>query len=158
MSRQTSQFSDISNMQRQFPLRTFPEHHHRPQGRRNDPMGLTVLHAPESKCWTVDILFIHGLGGSSLRTWCKNRDLEFLWPKRWLPEEPDLSTARILTFGYNANYASKKGRASLTIADFANDLLFRMKYNHDSNGKMGQVPIIIVAHSMGGLVFKKACM
>lgn len=120
-------------------------------------MGLTVLYAPESKCRTVDILFIHGLGGSSLRTWCKNRDLEFLWPKKWLSEEPDLSTARILTFGYNANFAAKKEQASLSISDFANDLLFHMKYDDDGDAKMGEVPIIIVAHSMGGLVFKKAC-
>ncbi|RJE19393.1 hypothetical protein PHISCL_08270 [Aspergillus sclerotialis] len=119
-------------------------------------MGLTVLHAPESKRRTVDILFIHGLGGSSLRTWYMNGDFDFLWPKKWLPEEPDLSTARILTFGYNANFAARKGRASLTIGDFANDLLFHMKYNYDNDGKMGPVPIIIVAHSMGGLVFKKA--
>ena len=121
-------------------------------------MGLTVLHAPESKYRTVNILFIHGLGGTSLRPWCKNRDLEYLWPMKWLPEEPDLSTARILTFGYNANFAAKKEQASLTIGDFANDLLFHMKYDEDGNDKMGQVPIVIVAHSMGGLVFKKACM
>ena len=121
-------------------------------------MGLTVLHAPESKYRTVNILFIHGLGGTSLRPWCKNRDLEYLWPMKWLPEEPDLSTARILTFGYNANFAAKKEQASLTIGDFANDLLFHMKYDEDGNDKMGQVPLIIVAHSMKGLVYRKACM
>jgi hypothetical protein len=83
--------------------------------------------------------------------------LGLLWPKKWLSEEPDLSTARILTFGYNANFAAKKEQASLTIGDFASDLLYHMKYNDEGNDKMGEVPIIIVAHSMGGLVFKKAC-
>ncbi|OQE46165.1 hypothetical protein PENCOP_c001G08664 [Penicillium coprophilum] len=68
----------------------------------------------------------------------------------WLPEEPDLSTARILTFGYNANFAAKKEQVSLSIGDFANDLLFHMKYDNDGDDKMGEVPIIIVAHSMGG--------
>ncbi|KAI1208242.1 uncharacterized protein F4807DRAFT_432137 [Annulohypoxylon truncatum] len=124
------------------------------QDRRNDPFGLLVLHAPAQR--SVDILFIHGLGGTSLRTWCYNRELEYLWPKLWLPEEPDLSAARILTFGYNAHFSSKKEKVSLTIGDFANDLLFRMKYGERGPERLGQVPIIVVAHSMGGLVFKKA--
>ncbi|KAI0602218.1 WD40-repeat-containing domain protein [Biscogniauxia sp. FL1348] len=126
----------------------------RSQDRRDDPLGLHVLHTPEER--SVDIIFIHGLGGTSLRTWCLNRDLANLWPQLWLPEETDLSTARILTFGYNAHFSSKKEQAALTIGDFANDLLFRMKYGEKGTDRLGQVPIIVVAHSMGGLVFKKA--
>lgn len=45
----------------------------------------------------------------------------------------------------------------MTINDFATDLLFRMKYDEESEERLGQVPIVFVAHSMGGLVFKKAC-
>ncbi|KAK7739100.1 hypothetical protein SLS62_011300 [Diatrype stigma] len=86
----------------------------------------------------------------------RNRDLENLWPQLWLPDEPELSTARILTFGYNAHFSSKKEQASLTIGDFANDLLFRMKYGENGPERLGQVPLVVVAHSMGGLVFKKA--
>ncbi|KAI0444621.1 hypothetical protein F4803DRAFT_511376 [Xylaria telfairii] len=105
----------------------------------------------------VDIVFIHGLGGTSLRTWCKDRELEFLWPKLWLPKEGDLSVARVLTFGYNAHFSNRRQQAALNINDFAADLLYSMKYGSDEGGeKLGQVPIIIVAHSMGGLVFKKA--
>jgi hypothetical protein len=81
-----------------------------------------------------------------------------LWPKRWLPEEADLSTTRILTFGYNAHFSARRQHAALTINDFAADLLYSMKYSSvERDQKMGQVPIIVVAHSMGGLVFKKAC-
>ncbi|KAI1777247.1 hypothetical protein F4818DRAFT_457157 [Hypoxylon cercidicola] len=138
-----------------FSSRDSPEHRtQRSQGRRDDPLGLLVLHTPVKR--SVDILFIHGLGGTSLRTWCHNRELENLWPQLWLPKEPDLSTARILTFGYNAHFSSKKEQASLTIGDFANDLLFRMKYGERGPERLGQVPLIVVAHSMGGLVFKKA--
>lgn len=32
-----------------------------------------------------------------------------------------------------------------------------MKYGEDTNERLGQVPIVIVAHSLGGLVFKRAC-
>lgn len=147
-----------------FRRRLFPSSsrsHQQQQGsqdRRDDPLGLTVLHAPDPQRRTVDILFIHGLGGSSLRTWCSKRDLDLLWPEKWLPEDTDLATARILTFGYNAQFSARGERTSLSIGDFANDLLFSMKYGGDGIVKMGQVPIIVVAHSMGGLVFKKACM
>jgi len=117
----------------------------------SDPLGITVLHTPPSR--TVDILFIHGLGGSSVRTWCWERKVAYFWPKLWLPNE--IPTARILTFGYDANF-SKRKQVSFTLDDFANDLLFRMKYSETTPERLGQVPIIIVAHSMGGLVFKKA--
>ncbi|KAK0716184.1 hypothetical protein B0H67DRAFT_666819 [Lasiosphaeris hirsuta] len=122
------------------------------QDRRDDPLGLLVLHAPPER--TIDILFIHGLGGTSLRSWCYERHLDNLWPKLWLPN--DLPTARILTFGYNAHFSSRKAQASYTIGDFASDLLFRMRYGEKTPERLGQVPIVIVAHSMGGLVFKKA--
>lgn len=113
-----------------------------------------MLHTPLRR--SVDIIFIHGLGGTSLRTWCWNRDLQNLWPSQWLPDESGLDTARILTFGYNAHFAAKKEQATLSIGDFASDLLFRMKYGESSTERLGEVPIVIVAHSMGGLVFKKA--
>ena len=79
-----------------------------------------------------------------------------LWPKHLLPTASGLSTARILTFGYNAHFMSRKEQASLNIGDFAKDLLFQMKYCESGPERIGQVPIIIVAHSMGGLVIKKA--
>ncbi len=113
-----------------------------------------MLHNPPER--TLDILFVHGLGGSSLRTWCHGRDLDNLWPKLWLTEE--LPTARILTFGYNAAFSSREEKTTCTIGDFATDLLFRMKHGESSQApeRLGQVPIVVVAHSMGGLVFKKA--
>ncbi|KAH8167533.1 hypothetical protein CIB48_g731 [Xylaria polymorpha] len=157
-TREHSTRSAVSDEQRPVLLTPSPgRESSSSQDRRNDPLGLTVLYAPETGQRVVDILFIHGLGGTSLRTWCRDRELEFLWPKRWLPQEADLSTARILTFGYNANFSDRKQQAVLSINDFAADLLYSMKYSSGEGGdKMGQVPIIIVAHSMGGLVTKKA--
>ncbi|KAJ1323890.1 protein SERAC1 [Microdochium nivale] len=130
----------------------------RSEDRRDDPLGLTVLYEPEgpSPSRSVDILFIHGLGGTSLRTWCHNRDLQFLWPQLWLCEESELASARVLTYGYNAHFAKTGENASLSIGDFASDMLFRMRYAESGPHRLGQVPIIVVAHSMGGLVFKKA--
>ncbi|TPX14827.1 uncharacterized protein E0L32_004936 [Thyridium curvatum] len=47
-------------------------------------------------------------------------------------------------------------QASFSIGDFITDLLFRMEYEDNGPESFGQVPIIVVADSMGGLVFKTA--
>ncbi|KAH0538685.1 hypothetical protein FGG08_004760 [Glutinoglossum americanum] len=98
--------------------------------RRTDPLGLTVLYAPEESP-SVDIIFVHGLGGTSQQTWSKNRDPELFWPKNWLPLEPDICTARVLSFGYNAHYFSSGPNNILSISDFAKSLLFDMKLGKD---------------------------
>ena len=69
-----------------------------------------------------------------------------------------LSSCRIFTFGYNSNF--KGAATNLTILDFAKELLFEMlTFTEDHVGghlSVAQTPIIFVAHSMGGLVVKKA--
>lgn len=122
-----------------------------------DPLGLNVIHVPDSP-HTVDIIFVHGLGGTSRQTWSKNKDPNLFWPKEWLPLEPEMSTARVLSFGYNAHFAVP-GKNILNISDFARELLFAMKFGTDEQTgdlDIGHVPIIFVVHSMGGLVVKKA--
>jgi WD40 repeat protein/pimeloyl-ACP methyl ester carboxylesterase len=128
------------------------------QDRRSDPLGLTILYEPESSP-TIDIIFVHGLGGTSRLSWSKNRDLDLFWPQRWLPLEPNIRSARILTFGYNAHFMFPARENILNISDFATKLLFGMKFGEDGKKEklsLGHVPIIFVAHSMGGLVVKKA--
>lgn len=128
--------------------------------RRDDPLGLTILHEPESSP-SADIVFVHGLGGTSRHTWSRNRDLQLFWPLEWLPYEPELATARIMTFGYNSHFSSvsQKQENILNISDFAKDLLFSMKFATRKGERrldIGSAPIIFVAHSMGGLIVKKA--
>ncbi|KAI1394272.1 uncharacterized protein F4822DRAFT_435924 [Hypoxylon trugodes] len=119
-------------------------------------LGLHVVHQPEFA--SLDIIFVHGLGGHSQRTWSKNHDPSLYWPKLWLPSEPGIDKARILTFGYNAAWhGATKSIANIT--DFAKELLFEMRFSRDDSGadlKIGTNPIIFIVHSMGGLVVKKA--
>ncbi|KAB5580982.1 NACHT and WD domain-containing protein, variant [Coniochaeta sp. 2T2.1] len=80
-------------------------------------------------------------------------DINF-WPQ-WLVEDEPFSTYRISTFGYNARF---KGQATnLDIIDFAKDLLLQLYTTLCENGA-STGPIIFIAHSMGGLVVKKAYM
>ncbi|KAH8891099.1 hypothetical protein GQ53DRAFT_823737 [Thozetella sp. PMI_491] len=129
----------------------------RSQDRRNEPLGLHVVYEPPQPR-TVDIIFVHGLGGTSRLSWSWNRDLAFFWPQEWLPLEPGFEDARIMTFGYNAHFMSQT-KDTFNISDFAKDLLLQLKFGNDSSVNslnLGQVPIIFVVHSMGGLVVKKA--
>ena len=85
-----------------------------------------MVYQPSSPA-PLDIIFVHGLGGGSHRTWSKHQDPNLFWPQQWLPLESDLCSARILTFGYNARFRSG-GPQNMNIADFAKDLLFEMKF------------------------------
>ena len=97
------------------------------------PLGLTVVFTPEN-VRKVDLVFVHGLGGYSRKTWSKYEDPELFWPSKFLPLEPDVCRAKILTFGYNANFRGA-GNIGTSVLDFAKDLLFDLKYAKDEQSK-----------------------
>ena len=99
-----------------------------------DPLGLKVIHRPLGER-RVDIVFIHGLGGSSRMTWSKDHNLDFFWPLKFLPHETDINEARILTFGYNANFRPGSGKNKMSVLDFAKDLLYDLKYGQDESAE-----------------------
>lgn len=88
----------------------------------SDPIGLHLLHEPETVA-PLDIVFIHGIGGTSKATWSQDGDPEKFWPQTWLPKEAGIKSARILSFGYNATWATTGPTPITSIADFASDLL-----------------------------------
>ncbi|RDW56906.1 hypothetical protein BP5796_12973 [Coleophoma crateriformis] len=88
------------------------------------PLGLTTLHNPCISNIVADLVFIHGLGGGSKKTWAKDDDPSLFWPQEWLPHDDDFQDVRIHSFGYDANYDKK---SILNIHDFAKDLLGWLK-------------------------------
>ncbi|KAI1329481.1 hypothetical protein F5Y16DRAFT_99678 [Xylariaceae sp. FL0255] len=120
------------------------------EGDAKGPVGLRLLrNSPEP---LIDLIFVHGLRGGSIKTWRKGDDPRYFWPQFWLPLEPKLRNVNIHTFGYDSNWASTQP-SILNVHDFGTSLLEEMRnspYLRDDG------PIILIGHSMGGLVIKKA--
>ncbi|KAM0802252.1 WD40 repeat-containing protein [Usnea florida] len=127
---------------------------------RQTSLGLHVEYQPSATS-CLDIVFIHGLGGDSRKTWSRDHKPELFWPGLWLPLETELERARIFTFGYNATFGPGKAKNVASVTDFAKELLFELRFGKTHKGEnfgIGETPLIFVTHSMGGLVAKKACL
>ena len=86
---------------------------------RIGPTGLTTIYRPLTDA-VADIIFVHGLGGGSRKTWTKNENPALFWPKEWLPQDPDFRNVRIHTFGYDSNWDKS---SVLGMREFATNLL-----------------------------------
>ena len=99
-------------------------------------LGLKTLHeskaaSPNSK--VIDIIFIHGLGGSAEETWSHPSSKVF-WPDL-LHEDEKFANGRISTFGYDANFENIFAANSvLDISDFARQLLDWLNLHYDQYG------------------------
>ena len=69
--------------------------------------GVRVLYDPQNP--VVDIVFVHGLNGNPYKTWLEP-DKGVYWPVHLLPK--DVPNARIMTFGYDADWKNSKGLES----------------------------------------------
>lgn len=116
------------------------------------PGGVEVLHdCPNA---TIDICFVHGLTGDRITTWTAQGQSD-PWPKMFIP--PKLSTARILTYGYDAYVVRSSVAGSNRLIDHATDFLNDLTTDRNSHNAASR-PIVFVAHSLGGLVCKQAIL
>lgn len=90
----------------------------------------------------ANVVFVHGLSGDQSDTWrCGTTDE--LWPS-WLNEEfPRLA---VYSFGYAASVFAKNEQDLFERANSALDLF--------ASKGLGQRPLILVGHSLGGLLIK----
>ena len=144
---------------------------------RVEDRGFTTLHQPRDEQSVIaDLVFVHGLQGHPRRTWqslvtpqehisssnpFKRRRVQpkdhdkagVFWPADLIPQ--DYPNLRVLTYGYDSRvtgyYASSTSKNG--IFEHGNSLL-----NALSRERTDQLtrPIILVAHSLGGLVVKQA--
>lgn len=117
------------------------------------PLGLHCVWSPPEPL--VDIIFVHGMGGGSYKTWRKDpsRQNQF-WPGEWLPKDDNFSNARIHTFGYDADW-SEGHDSALDMEMVGNNLHAEMiASEHLCRGP--KTPIMLVGHDMGGIAIKQA--
>ncbi|KAL8940002.1 MAG: hypothetical protein Q9211_002481 [Gyalolechia sp. 1 TL-2023] len=115
------------------------------------PWGLNTLYVPEDVT-VADLIFVHGLGGGSRSTWTKHGEPSLYWPEKWLPNDIGFRDVRIHSFGYNSNWEKE---SSLNIHDFSKSLLGSIQ-DCPTIPRASQTPLVLVGHSMGGLVIKRA--
>lgn len=114
--------------------------------------GIKALYdsGPEA---SVDIVFVHGLTGNAYNTWL-HADTKVHWPSQLLKQ--DISDARILSYGYDADIVkfwspASNSRLSNHAENLVGDLVRRRERTNTESRK-----IIFVAHSLGGLVIEHA--
>ena len=116
--------------------------------------GLTQLYAPTGG-GKVDVVFVHGLNGNPKETWSAEKSRVF-WPAELLPPILEEEKARILVYGYDADVSSfTDGVSKDKIHNHAEHLIAELAANRRIR-KATERPIIFVAHSLGGLVVKRA--
>ncbi|CZR60693.1 uncharacterized protein PAC_10589 [Phialocephala subalpina] len=111
--------------------------------------GIRVIADPTDA--TLDIVFVHGLTGNRDKTWTHSNGV--FWPQE-IAE--DIPTARIMTFGYDADVVKLWGIAgSNTLRNHGKNLAFDIS---DQRRGHRERPIIFIAHSLGGLVCEQALL
>ncbi|KFA81126.1 hypothetical protein S40288_00983 [Stachybotrys chartarum IBT 40288] len=115
------------------------------------PLGLSLLYSPTAP--EIDFIFVHGLGGNSRKTWSKSSLQSHFWPEEWLSKDPGFKNVRVHSYGYDSYYLKGK-EDCLNVHHIGKSLL----------GSISTSPclvnsgtyIVVIGHSMGGLVLKKA--
>ncbi|KAM0457154.1 hypothetical protein ACHAPV_006793 [Trichoderma viride] len=113
-----------------------------------DFFGLTPLTNPLQDI-TVDIIAVTGLAGHAFGSW-KSKNKPDMWLRDFLPET--VPNARILTYGYDTKLPGSQSEAS--IPDLSRRLLESIKTIR--SGDIKNRPLILIGHSLGGLVVKEA--
>lgn len=107
--------------------------------------------------YDIDIVAVHGLGGHWTETWTDTSDdRKSMWLRDFLPsqlkEEADVR-ARVMSYGYDSTTAFSKSVSD--IEDQTGVLLHALNVERMSPAQRKR-PIIFVAHSLGGIIVKKA--
>lgn len=98
----------------------------------------------------ADILFVHGLNDNALRCWKPDPWNELEWWPHWVARE--FPQTGVWLVDYEAPFSNWQGSA-MTLPDRARNILEGLSSEPKLQG--GTRPLIIIAHSLGGLVVKQ---
>lgn len=102
------------------------------------PFGLHVLYEPTPEANVVNLVLVHGLGGSAIETWNES-DSKTFWPKL-LHEDERFPNLRIATFGYDAEFKNIFApKNALGIQGFAQQLLDSLNIDYQEHGDVSNI-------------------
>lgn len=119
------------------------------------PTGLSLVDtAPTSIPYSMDVVFVHGLGAFPDSTWRKTKNpADIQWVRDLLPK--DVEMARLLFFNYDSTTYNDAPQKQLE--DYASDLLLAFHRSILREHRTEKIrPLLFVCHSYGGLVIKEA--
>ncbi|KAH6889970.1 hypothetical protein B0T10DRAFT_572167 [Thelonectria olida] len=116
--------------------------------------GITTLYSPPSTDYAVDLIALSGLGGHAFGSF-KERGGDYMWLRDALPydithKDTNDPMVRVMIYGYDSHVADSTSMQNLEdlATSFHNSLLPLTK-------APTMKPIILVAHSLGGLITKE---
>ncbi|PTB43606.1 hypothetical protein M441DRAFT_56598 [Trichoderma asperellum CBS 433.97] len=117
--------------------------------------GITALYTPSPQDYKIDVIALSGLGGHAFGSF-KERGGSHMWLRDSLPHDLTLETnnqpiARIMIYGYESTVARSESMQNLE--DFATN--FNASLQMLANATTTR-PIILIGHSLGGLIIKQA--
>ncbi|CCT76220.1 uncharacterized protein FFB20_13588 [Fusarium fujikuroi] len=117
-------------------------------------VGLTLIWEPDNGNTEVDVVFVHGFTGHPQKTWTfQGSKTTTYWPRDKVPQT--LPSARVWTFGYDTKIGSPfRPENQNTIYGEGKELVASLADVRPANEE--NVPLIFVAHSLGGIVVKQA--
>src|ERR1700684_1468736 len=108
----------------------------------NNAAAVQLHRASKSFSEAGDIIFVHGLNGSAADTWSWSADPDAFWPN-WLSTHANIW---VLDYPAALFWWASSG-ASMAIPERARSII-DLLLSH----KLGDRPLIFVAHSLGGLL------
>ncbi|KAG9253647.1 uncharacterized protein F5Z01DRAFT_657852 [Emericellopsis atlantica] len=119
--------------------------------------GLTPLGriSPTSTLFYADIIAVPGVGGHAYGSF-KERGRSYMWLQDSLPVDlrllPESKEARVLIYGYDSHLSESQSFQSLW--DLGGKLQATIRESRSDS--QPQRPIVLIAHSLGGLVVREA--
>lgn len=97
----------------------------------------------------MNVIFIHGLNGDPVTTWQSTAPKPQFWPN-WL--QSDFDDLAIWTVGYEAPKTRWfPSKTAMAIQDRATNILELIL----TNSQLAEADIVLIGHSMGGLIIKQ---
>ncbi|KAI0893464.1 hypothetical protein F4806DRAFT_498979 [Annulohypoxylon nitens] len=126
--------------------------------------GWTSLHTPENQQNCIDLIAVSGLASNAFGSFKAKGDDSYMWLRDTLPEQ--FENMRILIYGYNSellnstsvqNFGDIIGRFQESIKGIRNHRLWLNKDQKKENSDFNpQRPLILLGHSLGGIIIKAA--